>query len=106
MSAVSGVPLWNFHIIILRTIDKIIFISLNVKSFLSAVGGVPVVPVAPEVTSSQFHSQDEVNIIITIIITFTIIIINVVITIIVIALVITITSNITITLTKILLIAG
>ena len=82
MSAVRGVPLWNFHIIILRTIDKIIFISLNVKSSLSAVGGVPVVPVAPEVTSSQFHSQDEVNIIIIIIIiVINIIIIMIVITI-------------------------
>ena len=49
------------YVTLTRNINNIILISLNVKSFLSAVGGVPVVPVAPEVTSSQFPSQDEVR---------------------------------------------
>ena len=79
MSAVSGAP---YHHPKKHVIGNTIFISLNVKSSLSAVGGVPVVPVAPEVTSSQFHSQDEVNIIIIIIIiVINIIIIMIVITI-------------------------
>jgi len=33
--------------------------ALPILALVAAVGGVPVVPVAPEVTSSQFHSQDE-----------------------------------------------